>query len=89
MGGFPWADHHHDAGGRVVEAGVEDSQEVSATDLPHCDWCGAGSVLAHDAKVRQVPVGLLLMERRSEGRIEPGQSRVHAQAQHGRRDDGA
>jgi len=36
-----WADHHHDAGGRMGAA-EEDSREVSATDLQYCDWCGAG-----------------------------------------------
>jgi len=29
--------------GRAVQQG-EDSREVSATDLQHCDWCGASSL---------------------------------------------
>jgi hypothetical protein len=42
--------------------------------------------LTHDAKVRQVYAGPLLLDRLPKGRAGPAQSRVCAQVQHGRRD---
>jgi hypothetical protein len=46
MGGFPWAHGRTIITTRAaawVQQG-EDSREVCATDLQHCDWCGAGSL---------------------------------------------
>jgi tetratricopeptide (TPR) repeat protein len=46
MGGFPWAHGRTIITTRAAEwvQDEEDSREVSATDLQHCDWCGAGSL---------------------------------------------
>jgi hypothetical protein len=46
MGGFPWAHGRTIITTRAAEwvQQGEDSREVSATDLQHCDWCGAGSL---------------------------------------------
>ena len=46
MGGFPWAHGRTIITTRATEwvQQGEDSREVSATDLQHCDWCGAGSL---------------------------------------------
>ena len=46
MGGFPWAHGRTIIPMRAAEwmQQGEDSREVSATDLQHCDWCGAGSL---------------------------------------------
>ena len=47
MGGFPWAHGRTIITTRATEwvQQGEDSREVSATDLQHCDWCGAGSLM--------------------------------------------
>jgi hypothetical protein len=48
MGGFPWAHGRTIITTRAAEwvQQGEDSREVTvcATDLQHCDWCGAGSL---------------------------------------------
>jgi tetratricopeptide (TPR) repeat protein len=46
MGGFPWAHGRSIITTRAAEwvHQGEDSREVSATDLQHCDSCGAGSL---------------------------------------------
>jgi hypothetical protein len=63
-----WADHHHEAGGRVGAAGrgllSGSERDRSAT------WRLVRRGLAHDAKVRQVSAGLLLLDRLSKGRAE-------------------
>ena len=42
----------------------EDSREVSATDLQHCDWCGAGSLtMLKCGKCRLVYAGVLELVR--------------------------
>jgi tetratricopeptide (TPR) repeat protein len=46
MGEFPWSHGRTIITTRSAEWVLqrEDSREVSATDLQHCDWCGAGSL---------------------------------------------
>ena len=46
MGGFPWAHGRTIITTRAAEweQQGEDSRKLSATDLQHCDWCGAGSL---------------------------------------------
>ncbi len=46
MGAFPWAHGRSIITTRAAEwvQQGEDSREVSATDLQHCAWCGAGSL---------------------------------------------
>jgi hypothetical protein len=53
-----WADHHHDAGYRVGAAGGGATLRLVRRGF------------AHDAKVRRMPAGLLLLGRLSKGRTE-------------------
>ena len=66
MGGFPWAHGRTiitTRAGEWVQQG-EDSREVSATDLQHCDWCGAGSLtMLKCGKCRLVYAGVLELVR--------------------------
>lgn len=61
-----WADHHHDAGYRVGAAGGLSGSERDRPATLRLVRRG----LAHDAKVRRVPAGLLLLGRLSKGRTE-------------------
>ena len=54
MGGFPWAHGRTIITTRATEweQQGEDSREVSATDLQHCGWCGAGSLTMLNSQSR-------------------------------------